>query len=946
VGFISSQTQPTYQAVLAQSPTQLIENPGEKLALAFGLEPEMLQGVNAETLTLIDGRQVTVIKGLQRSNDKTVSAAFIGDRLIDLHAEKLSAQQTWRLQHGALDPDLAARLDQAPNSERFTVAVWYKAEVEPLQKPDLDQPKREMAGSSSISDNSAALTSSATNKPGEKTPTKPLSFDELPADVRERMMGGEPNPHPALVAPAEETPKASTPSAPQTDVAILNQIEAFQKQNYDHLRQQITPLRFKLLNDFAAQNFTVQYASEIAPLIILAGLNRSQVEMLAWHTDIETIYDASLPGGPLMEIARVTQNADLLENWGGYTGSGINVAIVEGERASNANPYLNVVQTRDTARTIKSHPTGVAGIVGSFHSTVRGIAPGVNLYSANGDDYATIAALQAAMDWASARVPIFNNSFWAGNCGLTSTMENIDRHMDYLVRNSYDLAVVASGNFNTMSCDNVNPGIFVASPSKGYNSLTVGNYQDQNTLVWSDDTMRPSSSYNTSNRHKPEVAASGSVINSTTTSSPWTGGIGSGTSYASPMVAGLAANIIQAAPGLANRPEAVSAIIMATALHNIEGDSKLSRIDGTGGMVASAALASVERGHYGDIFIDSSTTFPITYTQFAYAGETVRFAIRWLSNPSADYTTDPLPVDLDLKAYQANGSTLLNSSISSINSFEIVQFVAPASETYKFRIERFGSWSGSGTWLGLGWWRGVYRTNPDVGYSDPKATPMGTHLAIKYHDWSPTYYWRVMGVRSVDSDHDLYLSSHSLAEDPGLRVQRNSSLYSGSAVDFIASDGNHYGSSAVMDHYHIDHWSGTGGYRVNWSNLGVALGSFGVYGPYSMTSSETVKVFDLLFNAGQQKIIQIIPTGANAADLGIALLKSDAADANTWHRRRSQAVASADASVTTSFMEKISYQFTGPSADYLGLVVYSNTNSPAQFYIYVSYPLFLPVITR
>ncbi len=285
------------------------------------------------------------------------------------------------------------------------------------------------------------------------------------------------------------------------------------------------------------------------------------MEELGYAEGVDAVYDASMPSGPALEIARSTQNGNLVEDpdWHttGYNGSGVNVAVVEGERMWNANPYLAVTGTRDTSRAFKDHPTAVGGMIASTHGTVRGLAPGATMYSANGDDYATIAALEAAMDWAVAaprQRDVMNHSFYA-DCGASTSLTTIDRHMDYLVRNLFKTAVVASGNFNDTTCGG-NPVISVNAPGKGFNALTVGAFDDKNTPGWSDDTMAMNgaavvwSQYNHDGRYKPEIAASGVAINSTTRTAPYTGDTGSGTSYASPMVAATAANIIDANPDL------------------------------------------------------------------------------------------------------------------------------------------------------------------------------------------------------------------------------------------------------------------------------------------------------------------------------------------------------------------------------------------------------------
>ncbi len=559
------------------------------------------------------------------------------------------------------------------------------------------------------------------------------------------------------------------------------------------------------------------------------------------------------------------------------------------------------------------------------------LARDADMYSANGDDYVTIAALEAAMDWGSNRAGILNNSFWADNCGATSTLGNIDRHMDYLVRYNYDLAVVASGNFRQGGCGGSGSS-YVTSPSKGYNALTVGNFDDGNSVGWTGDAMNGTSQYNVDGIYKPELTASGTNITSLSEASPWIS-TGSGTSFSSPMVAALAADMTQADPGLTGYPEGASALLMATSLHNIEGDQRLSRADGTGSINGSAALVSVERDHWGSQFVDSTTAFPLNFTEFAYKGERVRYVIRWLSNPNASYTTDPLPADIDLTAYRADG-TYIQGSASASNSFEIVDFVAPESETYRFQVSLYGSWNGSGTWLGRGWWRGVYRIYPDTGYVDPQATPMGTHLAVFPTDWSPTNYWRVMGIRSLNSDHDLYLYNKTFFDDPdGLAIEDVSPYVS--SVDFITVDGNHWPASNP-ERYVVNHYSGTAGYNASWSNLGLLVSSNGYYGPYTADASEIAKVFDLSVNRYQYKRIEIVPTGANSNDLAAELFRSDTGSASSWSQGRGNGVAMANSSSDPGYTEALTYYHDSDLYDYLGLVVYGFLQQPADYYVRVA----------
>jgi hypothetical protein len=497
----------------------------------------------------------------------------------------------------------------------------------------------------------------------------------------------------------------------------------------------------------------------------------------------------------------------------------------------------------------------------------------------------------------------------------------------------------------------------VVSPAKGFNVMSVGNYEDDNTLSWTGDNMDTCSSFGNpggdtagQTHDKPEVSAVGATISSTLVSSSALitqaiGGVGSGTSYASPMVTALAADIIEAQPGYATYPERIKAIIMAGALHNIEGDQRLSDVDGTGGIDGTAALAIAERGESSDESINSSTTFPITKSQFAYKGERVRFVITWLSNPNAAYTSDPLPADLDLTALRADGTTVMGTSSSVYNGFEIVDFIAPASETYQFRISLFGSYTGSNTWLATAAWRGTYRISPDTGYSDSKATPLGTHLAVYPTDWSPTNYWRAFGIRPVGSDHDIELYSRSQFDDPGQRTLLEGSYYVSGTVDFIAVDGNQW-PSADQEQYRVYNFAGDGGYRVSWSNQGLVL-SPGWYGPFSMSSSEVVNVFDTWFYANQPLRISVIPGGSNASDLGVKLFRSNPASAATWYQNRSEAIRTGDDSTSSGATERVIYWNQGNPSDYLGLVVYSKTDATAQYYVLVEdLRVYLPFIRK
>ena len=914
----------------------------QRLAAATGHSASALKLTDESALTLLNGKQLVRLKALDVRTNEIVGGTFDGDKAVDEQALRAQAASEWRAAHGALTPETVKKLGTLKPDDKVNIAVWLVANVQPLSKSEHIYSDSTGASSSAQSPNQTSAPSAS----DDKVPANPVPDSQIPPDVRARLSSGIPGS--SASQPGLE--KSSASSAPvvdhATNAAELQQAQAFQQRNVDSLRAQLAPVRNRFLGSMQERGVMVQYASDTVPMAVMNGVTRAQVESLAFLPEIDAIYVVPDNAGPSLANARPTQNADLI-NAVGYNGSGVNLSVTEGERAYSLNPYLSITGFYNSLAAYQPHPTAVSGMIRSTASEFNGLANGVTLYNANGS-YTDWATMSAAMDWGSTQAQVLNNSWYWDNPN-SPTFWAADRHQDYFVRNYYDFVAVAAGNFGNGCGSSFSS--YVVSPAKGYNVMSVGNYEDNNTLGWSDDFMDSCSSYgdpgsdSASPTHaKPEVSAVGSTISSTTTTSPWIGSVGSGTSYASPMVASLAADLIEITPTLSSRPEVLRSIIMATALHNIEGSAEYSDVDGAGGIDATAAAATVERGNWDDRSINSSTTFPITITQFAYKGERVRFVINWLSNPDAGYTTDSLPADLDLAAYRANGTTLLDFSDSSANNFEIVDFVAPASESYKFQISKY-SYTGSNTWLGSAWWRGTYRISPDIGYGDPKATPLGTHLSIYPADWTYPNYWRAMGIRSPsDTDHDLELDSASWFDDPSTRNYVNSSTYAAGVVDFIAVDGNRRGTTPEF--YRVSNFTGNGGYNVNWSSQGLGLYSQGLYGPYNIGSLETVKVFDVYFNAGQSRQILVIPTASNGTDLGMALYQSNPADSSTWARRRSQAVAISDVSTANSAVEQVVFKNTLVTA-WHGLVVFNNGGGSGQFYILVSdLKLYLPLIRR
>jgi hypothetical protein len=452
----------------------------------------------------------------------------------------------------------------------------------------------------------------------------------------------------------------------------------------------LTKLGYKVATD--------QYAP-----VLYAALTPQAIKEVAGWDEVDQVYLSRI-NQPALEIARSTIGADAV-NGRGITGSGIKVAQIEvGGRIATSNPYLSGV-TQDTSYvcgSASSHSTAVAGIIRSTNTSRRGIASGVSLWaggSCNGIDSEIQNRSTAAMNWGARAL---NLSFQKDISLIPGAN---DRFYDSMVINNYRTIVSAAGNNGSGNGN-------VASPGLAYNVITVGNFDDKNTVGWSGDTMDSTSSWRDpisthSDREKPEVAAPGANINSTTTSSPWTGATGSGTSYAAPMVTGVSALLIQRNSGLSAWPEAIKAILMATAVHNIEGATRLSEYDGAGGIVADRAddVARSVDGIWGAQGYSCSTAASLdATTMYLYGGTRTRVVITWDNNPSySSYASKP-SADLDLQVVNSSGSVVA-SSVSWDNTYEIVDFTPSSTGNYKLRVTRIRC-DYSPSFLGWAWRRG------------------------------------------------------------------------------------------------------------------------------------------------------------------------------------------------------------------------------------------------
>jgi subtilisin family serine protease len=445
------------------------------------------------------------------------------------------------------------------------------------------------------------------------------------------------------------------------------------------------------IEEFVARNQgRVLYGSQFAPLLFAevskSFLLSAQTSSLEVRPDVEVLY-LSRQYRPALDHSTSAINAD--EFWDvGITGAGIKTAVIEIDGIDYNHPNLQYGSYCKPDQVVLDwHPTMVAGVIASTHAVYKGVAYGApGVLSGNAESLDDSEYIRCT-DWAIEQgATVINYSVSLYNWG---NLEALDHYTDYVVRHNYVTIVASAGNLGTSYPYNV------TSPGLGFNVLSVGAYDDTGDATpfdpaWDNDFMWQGSSWQDpisdhNDREKPELAAPGANITSTDRGNGFK--TESGTSFSAPHVVGAAALLMQKKPVLTSWPEEVRAVLMASAIHNIEGDTRLSEYDGAGGLDLASALGVLDH-NWSDHGTFTREQLPYSIHFAANTGERVRFAIAWDSNPAVgppwDPSSDPLRADLDIIIY-AGGSPFTYSA-SYDNSYEIVDFVAPFIGVYTAQI--------------------------------------------------------------------------------------------------------------------------------------------------------------------------------------------------------------------------------------------------------------------
>jgi len=485
---------------------------------------------------------------------------------------------------------------------------------------------------------------------------------------------------------------------PDTDPTEAD-VEAAATANDTDRQQAVAAAVQPVVDQLTGMGFLAE-VDDLAPVVHTVVPSDILLNDIAWWGEVLQIESGEELAEPMLEIQLPACQTNVVHNQG-ITGAGTRLAAIEvGGQMNASNPFFSCLTQNTLFSCQSSHSAAVSGIIASNNTARLGHAYNTCLYlggSCGGWPW----QLRYATNWAAwQNARAFNLSFGAYRNGYVG---GLDRYYDGLVQSGWRTVVPAAGNSGS--------GGYVASPGTAYNVVTVGSDDDRNTTYWPDDVMSSfSSTLNPrswiGDRIKPEVTAPGTNINSTTNSSPWTGAVGSGTSFAAPAVTGISGLLMQRSPGLRVWPEAVKAILMASAEHNIEGAARLSNRDGAGAVVADRADRVARKvsgvGNWGGRYYNCSSPWLQSLTTVNLtAGQRIRFDMTWDASPNAwGYWWRP-GADLDLWV-SGPTSWLVAGSFSWDNTYEIVDFTAPATGSYNFQVRKYRC-TANPYWLGWAW---------------------------------------------------------------------------------------------------------------------------------------------------------------------------------------------------------------------------------------------------
>jgi len=392
----------------------------------------------------------------------------------------------------------------------------------------------------------------------------------------------------------------------------------------------------------------------------------------------------------------------------GTEGAGIKIAVLESGGLALSESNFNIGEIQVTA-SADLHMTKSVGIIGNqYNDSWEGYAPEATVYIANDSDY------KDAYEWAKSKgVEVITMSWHYPSEETDGDLHSRDIYFDYMVAH-YPWPTIFTSAGNQAERDAYASG-------KGYNFFGVGNVLNDGDGDRCNDEISSTSSWldPTSphgDREIPEVAAPGSRHELLGTSF-------GGTSCATPVTASIAALLMSTNTSLKIWPEAIRAILLATANYqDADGADWASYRDGKDG----TGLINAQYGYWTANRRETGTTaqyrahdygsmrksdfeggfFEKTWKAKTFTTNSrIRAAITWNSKTASEDgepTSSVLDADLDLWVEDPDGH-LVAWSVSWDGNYEFVEFTPAKVGEYTIKIRGYSVPDDFFSWYGVAW---------------------------------------------------------------------------------------------------------------------------------------------------------------------------------------------------------------------------------------------------
>lgn len=453
------------------------------------------------------------------------------------------------------------------------------------------------------------------------------------------------------------------------------------------------------------------FISEYTPMTIVK-VNISIIEKMLTDDGIiwiDVLIDDK--GEDTLSLANQITRTEYVRDTYGNKGNGVKIGQIESGVPDKTNTDLTsvAITINPNANTVTTHATDVARIM---VGQANGIAPKASLYSTG---YSSASSFYPNVEWLLSKgVNVINMS---NAIVYNGTYDNYCKWVDHIAI-QHDVHFVSSAGNQYKSY-----GGKICSPGMAYNVITVGAFDDGNTLAHANDAMCNYSSFqevaSSGRPEKPNLVAPGQNI--------YISSNHNGTSFSSPQVTGTIAQLCSYSTNLKTKQSIMGAILAASSARKVEGtngtgnsgdtfisssriNEQISEYEGAGKLDSRWARSIVYYGNYWSASIDQSS-FPYTKTVTINTSSTslTRIAIFWLKRNSIS-TTGHIPgtisgetfTNLNLAVYAPNGTQISSSTLYS--NYEIVQFVPTVSGQYTIKITRSGTSTSTREVVGISMW--------------------------------------------------------------------------------------------------------------------------------------------------------------------------------------------------------------------------------------------------